>query len=190
MRYALAILCCSLLIGCASIETEPDDTGAFVASGYARYAWRHDAIVRGGSYRDDQRRDLDGALRDAVDERLAELGYRRVERDRAQFLVEYLAAPGLVDGHLAQTASNITARPSGPINRQVNQAEVDNAYALGKPRATGELALVFTDGGDREKLWSVRVSTVIENSNKVDPELVRETVRRGLETLPAAPGGA
>jgi hypothetical protein len=188
VRLTLLLLLSALLAACGGIQSEPDDTAGFVATGYSRYAWRSDPMSEPTSYRDDKPYVLDQALRAAVDARLAELGYQRVEKDQAQFLVDYIAAVGVVDGRLSSNASNVTPLPSGTINRQINQAEVDNAYALGSgARETGNVALVFVERGNLQPLWKVMVSSLIENVNEVDRDQVARAMRRGLATLPPAP---
>lgn len=187
-RHRLLMLALLALAACGSVETQPEDPRVFAAAGYSRYAWRNDPLPEPENYRDTRRQVLDASLRSAVDERLGELGYRRVPRQRAQFLVDYFAAAGIVDGRLSRNANNVTPLPSGTINRQINQAEVDNAYALAGARTTGNVALVFL-GGDLQPLWSVRISTLVEDANRVDPGRVRRAMRRGLQSLPPAPDG-
>lgn len=187
MRLSLICLVALLtLTGCSGVETIPDDTGAFVATGYTRYVWRSGPPSPGGQaatriYEADQ------AIRGSVDARMAELGYQRVSsRDNAQFMVDYVAAAGFNEGRLSRTASNVQPYPSTTINRQADGATVDNAYALGGVKETGNIMLVFLDAGNSDPLWRVRISTVMEDANRVDPDAVRRAMSQGLSTLPPA----
>lgn len=187
MIRILALAASLLVASCGGIQTEPDDTAAFAATGYTRYAWRNDPLGDGGLSKD-KTYQVDPVLRETVNTRLGELGYREVAREEAEFLVAYIAGPGVTDGQLPRNASNITPVPTAMINRQMNQAEVDNAYALSGTRETGTILLLLLDSEGQLPLWKVRVTSLIENVNRVDPDRVRKAVRRGLETLPAAPG--
>jgi len=187
-RPALLVLALAGLLaagGCGNVETLADDPQRFAASGYTRYAWRRAALPEPRDYRDTRQHALDVSLRDAVDERLGELGYRRVEKDAAEFLIDYVATPGVVDGQLSRNANNVTPLPSGTINRQINQAEVDNAYALAGARTTGNIALLFVTP-DQRRLWSVRLKTLVEDANRVNPARVRRAMREGMRSLPRA----
>jgi hypothetical protein len=46
---------------------------------------------------------------------------------------------------------------------------------------------VFLDNKTTDLLWQVRVSSLIQDANKVDTGAVRQAIRQGLSTLPAAP---
>lgn len=185
-RIASTLLVSLLLIACSGVETIPDDTAGFVAAGHNSYAWRNEPLVASG-FSNNRMYQVDPAIRNAVDQRLAELGYRLVSQDEAGFLVDYVAAAGFNDGQMARGGTNITPLPTGMINRQVNQAEMDNAYALSGLKEMGNVALVFLDNGSQDLIWKVRVSMVVENANEVDTKAVRRAMRQGLETLPKAP---
>jgi hypothetical protein len=174
-----------LLAACSGVEIIPDDTSAFAATGYTRYAWRSEPLSQDG-YSKSKVYQADPAIRAAVDKRLAELGYRQVSADDAQFLVDYVAAAGFNQGQLARNASNVTPVPTAMINRQVNQAEVDNAYALGGVKEMGNIALVFLNSSNKDVLWKVTVSSVIEDANRVDKSAVSKAMRQSLSTLPEA----
>jgi hypothetical protein len=139
----------------------------------------------------DKATQADPVIRAAITERLAELGYREVARDEADFLVEYFAAAGINDGMLSQSGTNIRRSSLGTINRLPDGATMDNAYALSGVVATGNLLLVFVDADpqDLSVLWQVGISTVIEDANRVNERAVRRAIRQGLSTLPAAGAG-
>jgi hypothetical protein len=185
-RIASALIASLCLIACSGVETIPDDTAAFVATGYSSYAWRSEPLEPTGLSKS-RLYAADPAIRSAVDKRLAELGYREVAKENAEFLVDYVAAAGFNQGEMARGGTNITPLPTGMINRQINQAEMDNAYALSGVREMGNVALVFLDGRNQDLLWKVTVSMVVENTNEVDVDGLRRAMRHGLETLPSAP---
>jgi hypothetical protein len=186
LRFLLpALLAAGLLAACSGVETIPDDTSAFTAKGFSRYAWRSEPLSQERSR--DRLAQVDPIIRSSVDERLAELGYALVEREQADFLVEYIAAASINAGRLPTTASNVTPYPSAQINRQADGATVDNAYALGGMKEMGNLLLVFVEPTATQLLWRVRISKVIEDANRVNEKAVRRAVRQGLATLPEAP---
>lgn len=186
LKTLLALTACVLLVACSGVETIPDDTGAFAATGYSRYAWRSEPLQRSG-FSKNRLYDVDPAIRNSVNARLSELGYREVPRDDAQFLIDYVAAAGLNDGQPSNSASNVYPLPIGAANRQINQAEVDNAVALSGVREMGRVALVFLERDTQTPIWKVLVSSLVENANRVDPKAVDRAMRKGLSTLPAAP---
>ena len=180
-----ALVAVSLLTGCGGVETIPADTSAFVAKGFSRYAWRSEPLTQGRSR--DRFTEADPIIRSSVDARLAELGYAQVEKNEAEFLVEYIAGASINAGRIPTTASNVTPYPTAQINRQADGASVDNAYALGGMKEMGNLLLVFVEPAATELLWRVRISKVIEDANRVNEKAVRRAVRQGLATLPEAP---
>jgi hypothetical protein len=118
---------------------------------------------------------------------MTELGYKLVAKSEAQFLIGYVAAAGINEGLIESTSSNVTPYPSAMIGRQIDGASIDNAYALGADKQTGNLMVVFLDNKTTDLLWQVRVSSLIQDANKVDTGAVRQAIRQGLSTLPAAP---
>lgn len=180
----LVSLACVMLGACSGVEVIPDDTAAFTATKYTRYAWRSEPPSKSG-YGTDKLPQTSPAIRASFEEKMAELGYRRVAKADAQFLVEYLATAGYNDGQLARQSSNSVLYPSS-VNRQIDGASVDNAYALGGVVETGNLALIFVDVKTSDVLWKVKISTVVEDTNRVDEGAVRSAVRQGLSSLPSA----
>ncbi|HKK22745.1 MAG TPA: DUF4136 domain-containing protein [Pseudohaliea sp.] len=174
-----------LLAGCISgIETDPADTERFAAGNYQSYAWRRPALPVEGSGADSLYQ-LDPVLRAAVDETLAAKGYRRVEAD-PDFLVDYIAAAGLSLGEVSTTADNVSYRPAAVPNRNIDQASIDNAYALGTVRETANIGIILFDAAEEEAVWNVRISKIIEDRNRVNTDLARRAVRQGLRSLPDA----
>ena len=179
------VLSLGVLGACSGVETIPGDTAAFVSTGYTNYGWRSDALTP-TAYSKDPLYQADPAIRNAIEERMAELGYRLVAKNEAEFLVDYVAAAGVNEGLLESTSSNVTPYPSAMIGRQVDGASVDNAYALSADKQTGNLMLVFLDNKTSDPLWQVRVSSLIRDANEVNIGAVRQAIRQGLATLPAA----
>ena len=185
IRFLTAALLLSLT-ACSGIETIPDDTAAFAATGAKTFAWRSEPLDQTGFSRDPMTK-ADPVIRESVQTRLEELGYRLAPRDDADFLVEYFAAASVNDGRLARTASNVTPYPSATIGRIADGATVDNAYALGGVKEMGNLLIAFVDPDATKILWRVRISKVMEDANKVNESAVRRAVRQGLSTLPPSP---
>ncbi len=183
------ILLASLMISiaaCSGVETIPDDTARFEATGFKTFAWRSEPLSQDTFSRDRMAQQADPVIRDTVQTRLEELGYRLVAREDAEFLIEYLAAAGINDGQLARTASNVTPYPTATIGRIADGASVDNAYALGGMKEMGNLMLLFVDPRASEVLWRVTISKVVEDVNQINEGAVRRAVRQGLSTLPNA----
>ena len=185
LRSFLVVVALGVLGACSGVETIPGDTALFAASGYTNYGWRSAALTQ-TAYSKDKLYQADPAIRSAIEERMAELGYRLVPPSEAEFLVDYIAAAGVNPGLLESTSSNVTPYPSAMIGRQVDGASVDNAYALSADKQTGNLMVVFVDNKTTDLLWQVRVTSLIQDANKVDTAAVRQAIRQGLSTLPVA----
>jgi hypothetical protein len=132
---------------------------------------------------------MDPILRRAVDAELSDKGYV-LDPERAQFSVDYFFATGLRMGERSAEASNLTPYPSVNPSRQINQAVVDNAYALGGVKETDNIALQFNDVTTNKEVWHVIITKIVENVNKVDVQEMRTSlgtgVRSALGTLPPA----
>ncbi|WP_439108086.1 DUF4136 domain-containing protein [Congregibacter sp.] len=176
----------SSLVACSGAEVLPGPTDLLVATGYSQYGWRSEPLSP-TAYSKDKLYQADPAIRSAIEERMKELGYSLVSKAEAEFLIDYVAAAGVNEGLLESTSSNVTPYPTATIGRQIDGASVDNAYALGGAKQTGNLMIVFLDNATTDLLWQVRVSSLIQDANKVDEGAVRKTIRQGLSTLPEAP---
>ncbi|WOJ92306.1 DUF4136 domain-containing protein [Congregibacter variabilis] len=185
LQSVLILFSLGILGACSGVESIPGDTAAFVSTGYTNFGWRSEALTQ-TAYSKDKLYQADPAIRKAIEERMAELGYRLVPKSEAEFLVDYVAAAGVNEGLLESTSSNVTPYPSAMIGRQVDGASVDNAYALSADKQTGNLMLVFLDNKTTDLLWQVRVTSLIQDANKVDTRAVRQAIRQGLSTLPPA----
>ncbi|MFK8041756.1 DUF4136 domain-containing protein [Congregibacter sp.] len=188
MRFAFLPALVLALLGisaCSGTQIIPSETDTFSATGYTHYAWRS-APPKYTPNSKDMLAQKSPSIRAGVEAEMFELGYRRVNKAEAEFLIEYVAAPGLNDGQLLRGGSNDTLYGSS-VNRQIDGASEDNAYALSGPVKTGEMKLLFIDAQSSDILWRVDMSIVVEDANRIDHEEVRKTVRQGIATLPSAP---
>jgi hypothetical protein len=191
MRFitTLASLLLTLAVtACSGIETRPAPIDTFVAGNYKYYTWRSDPLPNTANSQDPMYI-MDPILRRAVDAGLSEKGYI-LDKERAQFSVDYIYASGLRMGERSAEAYNITPYPSVNPSQQVNQAVVDNAYALGGVKETSNIALQFNDTTSKKEVWHVIITKIVENVNKVDVKEMRNSIQAGvrdaLETLPPA----
>lgn len=171
-----------LLGACSGLDISPASTETFAATSYTRYAWRSDPLAQ-ASYGIDMLAAKSPSIRSGVEEKMAELGYRRVDRSDAEFLIEYFAAPGLNEGQLSHGGSNDMLYGSS-VNRDIDGASASNALALSGPVDTGEMQLVFFDAATNNVLWRVQMSIVVEDPNRIDHDAVRRAVRKGVSALP------
>jgi len=189
---SIAILVTLLLTlavaACSGIETRPAPIDTFVAGNYKYYAWRSDPLPNTANSQDPMYI-MDPILRSAMDANLGKKGYV-LDKERAQFTVDYIYASGLRMGERSAEAYNISPYPSVNPNRQINQAVVDNAYALGGVKETSNIALQFNDAGSRKEVWHVIITKIVENVNKLDKKEMRSSLQKGvqeaLNTLPPA----
>lgn len=179
-----AVPALAMLSACSGIHVIPDATDTFAATSYTRYAWRSEPPSQTISSKD-KLQQKSPAIRASFQERMSELGYQLVDKADAEFLVEYLAATSYTDGQLARGGSNAELYGSS-VNRQVDGASIDNAYALGGSVETGEITLVFVDAKTTDRLWRVQANIVVEDANRVDLDEVRKAVRRALASVPPA----
>ncbi len=184
----LAALMLTLVTACSGIETRPASIEAFAAGNYKYYSWRSDPLPNVANSQDPMYI-IDPILRSAVDADLGKKGYV-LDKQRAQFSVDYIYASGLRMGERSAEAYNITPYPSVNPNRQVNQAVVDNAYALGGVKETSNIAVQFNDNTSKKEVWHVIITKIVENVNDVDKKDIRNGVEKGvkaaLSTLPPA----
>jgi hypothetical protein len=174
------------MAACSGIETHPDEVDAFAAGDYRYYKWRSEPLQNTGNSADAVYL-IDPILRREVDAALQDKGYR-FDAERAQFSVDYLYATGLRLGETSQEATNLRPYPTALPNRQVDQATVDNAYALGGVKETSNIALQFNDVGRREAVWQVVITKIVENANRVDRDALnrdlKKAVSQALRPLP------
>lgn len=179
-----AIAAILLASACSGIDVTPDPTDSFVATHYTRYAWRSEPPTQTVASKDKLPK-KSPSIRAAFEEKMASLGYTRVDRADAEFLVEYMATAGYNDGQLLRGGSNETLYPSS-VNRQIDGASADNAQALSGLVETGLIMLVFVDADTADLLWRVQMSMVVHDANRINEGDVRNAVRKGLSALPPA----
>lgn len=176
------------LAACSGVEIKPSETDTFAAGQYRYYTWRSEALEN-TIKSSDPIYVIDPVVRRELNSALQRKGYV-LDAERAQFSVDYLYAVGLREGAKSEEASNISPIPSVTPNRQVNQAVVDNANALGGPQETSNIALQFNDTDTREEVWRVVITKIIENVNSTDTTLVTDVlskaVNKALKELPEA----
>ena len=187
--YTLALALLSLaLTACSGVEIRPSETDTFAAGNYRYYKWRSEPL-QNTINSSDPIYIMDPIMRREVDSTLRSKGYI-LDRERAQFSVDYLYAVGLREGAKAEQASNISPIPSVTPNRQVDQAVVDNANALGGVKETSNLALQFNDTGTKEEVWRVVITKIMDNVNSVDTSklagVLSKAVDQALKDLPKA----
>ena len=187
-RTVAVVLLALAVAACSGIETNPGDVDAFAAADYRYYKWRSEPLQNSGNSADPIYL-IDPVLRREVDAALQDKGYR-LDPERAQFSVDYLYAAGLRIGETSQEATNLTPYPTALPNRQVDQATVDNAYALGGVKETSNIALQFNDEGRREEVWHVVITKIVENANRIDRDALnrdlKKAVAQALRPLPRA----
>ena len=59
---------------------------------------------------------------------------------------------------------------------QVNQAVVDNAYALAGVKETSNIALQFNDVTTKREVWQVFITKIVDNVNKIDMKVMKDSV--------------
>ena len=185
---AYAILSLTVL-GCSGVEIQPADTNRFIAGNYLYYQWRTDALpsdVRSS----DPAYAIDPVMRRDVNADLQSKGYV-LNPERAQFTVGYILMNGMVQGATSDLASNISPYPRVTPNRQIDQASVDNAIALGGVKETNNIILQFNDKTSNQEVWHVTLTKIIENANSVNTSRINDNLtqylKRALKSLPQAP---
>lgn len=176
------------LTACSGIEIEPSGSEEFIAGNFQYYRWRSEPLTAGTASSDPVYA-IDPVMRREVDAALGSKGYV-LDPQRAQFTVDYIFGPGMLHGEQSELASNISHRPSVTPNRQVDQASVDNAIALGGVRETNNIVLQFNDSKTNRSVWHVTLSKIVEDANRSDTSNIDRNlskyIERALDTLPPA----
>lgn len=178
-RYLVYSLLLPVLAACSGVEIEQSSVDAFSAGSYHYYKWRSKPLPS-TTRSTDPVYTLDPIIRRDVDAALQAKGYA-LDEDRAQFTVDYLYANDLRQGERSQLASNITPYPRVTPNRQVNQAAVDNAIALGGVQETNNITLQFNDSATNQEVWQATLSKVVEDANNIDATRLDDHLQRFLE---------
>jgi len=191
MRFTNLFPCAMLslaLAACSGVDIQPQEVDRFSAGNYHFYKWRTGPLP-GNTRSSDPLYKLDPILRRDVDAVLQGKGYA-LDPERAEFTVDYLFVTGLRQGEQSELASNISPYPRVTPNRNVDQASVDNAIALGGVKETNNIILQFNDRTSNEAVWHVTMTSIVENANRVDishlENNMRTLVERALKSLPPA----
>lgn len=177
------------LVACSGVDIQHSPIDQFTAGNYRYYMWRTAALPQ-ETRSPDAMYTLDPVLRREVDTHLQSRGYM-LDPQRAQFTVHYLYVTGMVQGERSALASNITPYPTIMPIRQVDQASVDNAIALGGVKETNNLVVQFNDRVTNQEVWQVTLTEIVENANsndtsRLDDNLMR-SLQRALQPIPQAP---
>jgi hypothetical protein len=176
------------LAACSGVETRPADVSAFAASNYHYYSWRSEPLVNSTNSTDTMYR-MDPVLRDAINANLKSKGYV-LDPARAQFNVDYIFAPGARDGVKGVEASNLSTHPGVVPNRDIDQASIDNAYALGGLKETRNIGIQFNDVERKQEVWHVIITKLVANANSTtgssQHSAISSAVNKSMQSLPHA----
>ena len=189
ITHILGYLLLSLtLLACSGVEIQSADTDRFKAGNYVYYKWRTDPLptnVRSS----DPMYAVDPVMRREVNADLQSKGYV-LDSERAQFTVGYILASGMVQGEPSNLASNVSTYASIRPNRQIDQASVDNAIALGGVKETNNIVLQFNNRTSNKEVWQVTLTKIVENANNVDTSRIdanlAQYLKRAMKSLPQA----
>lgn len=192
MRFPSVTVITALLIltlsACSGVETHPNETDTFSAGNYHYYSWRSKPIMNSTNSRDPMYT-LDPILREAINVTLQDKGYV-LDAQRAQFSVDYLFAEGVRDGVKGEAASNLSTHPGIVPNRNIDQASIDNAYALAGLKETRNIGIQFNDIERREEVWRVLITKMVDDANITEDsrlyKSVTAAVKQGMRSLPNA----
>ena len=176
MMFALMSLA---LVACSGVDIQPADTEQFAAGHYRYYRWRTEPIPQIDS--SDPLYAVDPIVRREVDAALSDKGYV-LDPTRAQFTVGYLFATGMLQGEPSALASNISPSPRITPNRQVNQASVDNAIALGGVKETNNFLLQFNDHASNKEVWRVTMTKIVEDANNLETSRLDTNMSKYLKS--------
>ncbi|MDG2047728.1 MAG: DUF4136 domain-containing protein [Halioglobus sp.] len=176
------------LLGCSGVEIQPAATDRFVAGDYRYYQWRTDPLPSGVRF-SDPAYIIDPVMRREIDTDLKSKGYV-LNPEKAQFTVGYILMNGMIQGATSDLASNISPYPSVAPNRQIDQASVDNAIALGGVKETNNIIIQFNNKTDNQEIWRVTLTKIIEDANNIDTSRINKNLtqylKRALKSLPQA----
>lgn len=176
------------LAACSGVETRPADVTTFAAGNYHYYSWRSEPLLNTTNSTDSMYR-LDPIIRDAINANLKSKGYA-LDPARAQFNVDYIFAPGARDGVKGVEASNLSTYPGAVPNRDIDQASIDNANALGGLKETRNIGIQFNDVGRKQEVWHVIITKLVENANSTTGSgqngAISSAVNKSMESLPLA----
>ena len=192
MRYSISLALTAFLMlilsACTGIETHPEEVDTFTAGNYKYYSWRSVPMINTANSMDSMYK-LDPMLRDAINNTLQDKGYR-LDEEQAQFTVDYIFAEGVRDGVVGAEADNLSTHPGVVPNRTLDQASIDNAYALGALKETRNIGIQFNDVETKKGVWRVVVTKLVDDVNTTEtPNLrskINSAISKGMRVLPNA----
>ena len=190
LAYPILSLVSLLLAACSGVEIERSAIEKFSAGNYHYYKWRTEPLPS-GTISSDPIYSIDPIMRRDVDANLQSKGYV-LDAERAQFTVDYVFMRGMQQGERSQLASNVTPYPRVVPNRQISQAAVDNAIALGGVKETNNIFVQFNDVSSNQVVWYANLSKIVQDANNVDATRLDDNLKSFLESalkpLPPASG--
>lgn len=185
---AASLLITLTLVACSGIEVRPAETETFSAGNYRYYSWRSKPMVNTINSVDPIY-EMDPILRSELDAALQAKGYV-LDPTKAQFSVDYMFAEGMREGETSRNASNLSTHPGAIPNRNMDQASVDNAYALGGMKETSNIGIQFNDAGNNQEVWHVVITKIVEDVNSTDTSKlqknIQKAIQQGIRDLPVA----
>lgn len=188
MRILNLLLLSLALVACSGVDIQSAGIEQFTAGNYRYYKWRTEPLpvtTRSAN----PMYVIDPVMRREVDANLQDKGYE-LNPERAQFTVDYLYVAGMLQGERSDWASNISPTPSITPNRQVDQASVDNAIALGGVKETNNIVLLFKDRASNRDVWEATLTKIVEDTNNVDTSRIDDNLekflKRAMQPLPQA----
>ena len=170
--FVTVLLSSLLLTACVGLSVDSADLSAFKHAHVQSYAWATPAmeLEEGLSARVSL---FDHALRQSVNKRLADKSYRLVEKDQAEFIIDYRFFRSM----------NVNQSGAGGAN-------LDGAWDATMPTASGSsvhgdympttikennLRIAFIDAKTNDELWHVRAKKVKEETVN-DPNEINDRV--------------
>ena len=164
----IVLLLISVLSACMGLKVEVDEQLTFDPLVYRTYAWtnkpmvdttgRQEVILRG-----------DGILRDQVDALLQERGYQQVNREDADFLVDYRFSQTMKADQGGIISPTDELAGAWDLGDDVNNTQLHNhnvnAYIL-----HSNLKLIMTDS-EGQTIWRARATKLVDNESPGDEEL-------------------
>lgn len=194
IKVLVVSLLLPLLTACAGVEVDTTPYDRFTAGNYSTYSWRIAPTSDGKPGSSNSIAVINPALRATINTALSEKGYREVG-EGGEFVIAYQFKARLADGALSSASrasdNQYPYQQTGAIlNREPDQALIDNAYALGGPRKMNSIVIRFYDGQSEQPVWAMAISKMVEDVNRETDNFVVEDVKnaviRGLNKLPTA----
>ena len=187
LRHTAITLLCIGILGCTTMQVHTAPAHRFAAKGYQTFSWRAEAPT-GVPRSMETLYQLSTTVQKVISASLQKKGYR-YQASGGDFLVSYAFGARLEGG--TDPGMPNPSPTSSVINRILDPAVMDNAYALSGPREVASLMLSFEDGDNLASVWSANISQVVENRNQPDLNRVRRKlepgIARALRVLPNAP---